>query len=384
MDALWFGLGLALILATFASIFDALVVPRGTPARFALRVAQMVGAAVRFVARRFDAYERRDRVLTLHGPAALIAVLIAWLTLLLVGFALMFLAVGAGGAGDAFLASGSALFTLGFATQLDPGPAVLTFIAAASGMVVVALQIAYLPTIYAAFNRRETLVTLLESRAGVPAWGPELLWRHQRVGLSESLADLYAQWEVWAADVAETHTTYPVLAWFRSPHPYRSWVTALLAVLDSASMQLALAPAAAPSEARLCLRMGFTAVRDMARVLHIPHDPDPLPGSSIRLTFGEFEEAVEVLRDIGFPVERSAQEAWPDFRGWRVNYEAVMYALADLVVAPPALWSGVRRDIREGPMVVRRPLDRTPTEPEGTKATRTSPVEQTTETSPVE
>ncbi|HLG00362.1 MAG TPA: hypothetical protein VI916_07815 [Acidimicrobiia bacterium] len=365
-----FAVGVALVFATFASIFDALVVPRGTPARFALRISRVVGASVRFVARRFSSYEDRDRILVLHGPASLIAVLVAWLTLLLVAFALVFWHLAPGGLGDAFRQSGSSLFTLGFATADEAGPVAATFIAAASGMVVVALQIAYLPTIYAAFNRRETLVTLLESRAGVPAWGPELLWRHHRVGISDSLPDLYSQWEIWSADVAETHTTYPVLAWFRSPHPYRSWVTALLAVLDAASMHLALCPSSAPSEARLCLRMGFTAVRDMSRVLNLPYDPDPLPDAPIDLTFEQFEEAVAVLREIGFPMERTAAEAWADFRGWRVNYEEAMCALANLVVAPPALWSGTRRDVREPAMPVRRPLDRTPEEPEGTASTK--------------
>ena len=89
---------------------------------------------------------------------------------------------------------------------------------------IVALQIAYLPALYSSFNRREGLVALLESRAGVPAWGPELLARHQLVGINDTLPELYAGWEVWAADVAESHTTYPVLLLFRSPEPWYSWL----------------------------------------------------------------------------------------------------------------------------------------------------------------
>ena len=107
---------------------------------------------------------------------------------------------------------------------------------------IVALQIAYLPALYSSFNRRESLVALLESRAGVPAWGPELLARHQLVGITDTLPDLYAAWEGWAADVAETHTTYPVLLLFRSPDPWYSWLLGLIAVLDAAAMQLALTP----------------------------------------------------------------------------------------------------------------------------------------------
>jgi hypothetical protein len=42
-------------------------------------------------------------------------------------------------------------------------------------------------------------------------------------------------------------------------------------------------------------------------------------------------------------IERDPAEAWPDFVGWRVNYEAAAYAAAAAVYAVPALWSGPRR-----------------------------------------
>ena len=108
--------------------------------------------------------------------------------------------------------------------------------AAGAGMVLVALQIGYLPALYGAFNRRETLVTLLESRAGAPAWGPELLIRHHLVGMVESLSPLYAEWERWSADVAESHTSYPSLLYMRSPRSRNSWVISLIAVMDAAAL----------------------------------------------------------------------------------------------------------------------------------------------------
>ena len=126
-------------------------------------------------------------------------------------------------------------------------PAAIVFLASATGLVIVTLQIAYLPTLYSAFNRRETEVALLNARAGVPSWGPELLARtHYALGSGMStlgtMPDLYAQWERWSADIAESHTTYLPLVRFRSPGPLSSWVTALLAVLDSAALFLALSP----------------------------------------------------------------------------------------------------------------------------------------------
>ena len=232
--------------------------------------------------------------------------------------------------------------------------------AGATWVVIVALQIAYLPALYQAFNRRESLVAMLESRAGVPAWGPEVLARHQLVGIIDTLPDFYASWEEWSADLAESHTTYPVMLLFRSPDPWFSWPVGLLAVLDGAAMHLALAPGTASSQSRLCLRMGFTAFNRIAKVLRWEVDPDPDPEGPIDLTFEEFAEAVAMLDQVGFPMERSAEEAWPDFRGWRVNYETVAYRLCDRLTAPPAPWSGPRRHLRSGVVAPRRPPQRAP------------------------
>jgi hypothetical protein len=295
---------------------------------------------------------------------ALLTTFAVWLLLYLLAYALIIWGLAAGNFSDALRYSGSSLFTLGIASSRRAGPITAEFTAAATGLLVVALEIAYLPTIYGAFNRRETLVTMLESRAGTPAWGPEVLVRHQLVGIVDNLPDFYADWERWAADVDESHTSHTVVISFRSPHPMRSWVVALLAVLDSAALYNSLAPEGAPSEARLCLRMGFSCLRDIARVFGVPFNPDPLPTDPIQLTFEEFRVAVERLEEVGFPIEQTAEEAWPHFKGWRVNYESIAYALADQTVAVPAPWSGPRTHVpgRYEPV---RPTDRRPDDVEG-------------------
>ena len=304
-------------------------------------------------------YERQDAILAPTGPVALVLQLLLWAACLVLGFALIL--VGAGFSfSDGLLQALTALFTVGAVHAGGPADSGVDISVGAIWVVIVALQIAYLPALYSSFNRREGLVSLLESRAGVPAWGPELLARHQLVGISDTLPDLYAAWEGWAADVAETHTTYPVLLLFRSPEPWYSWLLGLLAVLDAAAMHLALAPSQASSQARLCLRMGFTLLNRIATTLGWEVDLDPNPDGPIDLTFAEFERAVSMLVSVGFVTERSAEEAWADFRGWRVNYETVAYRLADRLTVAPAPWSGQRRHMRSGPVEPRRPPQRRP------------------------
>ena len=265
MDAVLFVVGLLIVLGTVTSVLFTLVLPR-QPAgiqRVTLLVNRSVRVAFIVLSRVARSYEAKDAILAPTAPVALLAQLLFWAGALVVGFGLMLHAATQSFSGG-FLQALTALFTVG-AIHLGGRPDEGIDIAVgAIWVVIVALQIAYLPALYSSYSQRESLVALLESRAGQPAWGPELLARHQLVGISDTLPELYQEWEVWAADVAESHTTYPILLLFRSPEPWLSWLTGLLAVLDAAAMHLALDPESAPSQARLCLRMGFTLLQRIA------------------------------------------------------------------------------------------------------------------------
>jgi hypothetical protein len=348
--------GLLVITAAY-SVTGTLIVSRSVSSRLTRWVDRIVVGAYRLAAKNvinFDrmeplaAYRRLDRLLATQAAAILLTQLAAWLIVAYVGFALLLWPFATRGVVSAFIDAGSSIFTLGFAVPAGAVPAVVVFLAAAVGLVIITLQIAYLPTLYAAFNRRETEVALLNARAGVPSWGPELLARTNYAlgtGLStlDTMPALYTQWERWAADVAESNTTYLPLVRFRSPRPLSSWVTALLAVLDSAAMFLALSPKAAPEiPARLCLRGGFDCFNRVARAMGIDIPEEADPGAGIRLTYDEFVDAVDRMREVDFPIEREPADAWPDFVGWRVNYEKAAYALAAAIDAVPAKWSGPR------------------------------------------
>ena len=343
-------IGVLLIVVAGWSVIGTVVVPRRIRSRLIRGVAVVVDATFHFVADHFDSYEPRDRILAAQAPIQLILQIVVWLAVFELGFALlMWPSMGTAGLSGAFQLAGSSLCTLGYLAPHNGAPTGLADLAALVGLGTVALQIGYLPTLYAAFNRREGLVTMLDSRAGVPSWGPELLARtHYGLGSGVSamgeLPELFEEWERWSADVSESHATYLALVNFRSPRPLSSWVTAQLAVLDGAALYLSLVPDAPGAvSARLCLRGGFTCLTTIARArgFAIPDEADPNDG--IALTYEEFVEAIDRLASVDFPLERSNEEAWLDFVGWRVNYEAAAYAIARAVDSPPALWSGPRR-----------------------------------------
>ncbi|MGH3159115.1 MAG: hypothetical protein ACRDNF_21440 [Streptosporangiaceae bacterium] len=341
--------GALLVLTAWRSVTGTLIVPRPVSSVLTRWVDWIVDQAYLLTVSHVHDYKRRDRMLATQAATALIAQLAVWLGIIFVGFALLLWPLDQNGISSAFTNSGSSLFTLGFAGPEGAAPLAIVFLSAASGLVIVALQIGYLPALYAAFNRRETEVALLNGRGGVPAWGPELLARtHYALGSGVSTIDtlpgLYAVWERWAADVTESHSAYLPLVRFRSPRALSSWVTSLLSVLDSAALMLSLCPDAAPTvPARLCLRAGFSCFQEIARTMGIDFPAMPTASDGITVTYEEFLDAVDRMRRVDFPIERDPADAWPDFVGWRVNYEKAAYGVASAVDAVPALWSGPRR-----------------------------------------
>lgn len=352
-------IGVSVLLLDAASVIRVLIVPRPAPGPAAIFM-RTVRFAFRKAAQLARTFATKDRILVLSEPVALVTLLATWLGVAVGGFTMVDWGLAGGSIHQAFAEAASSVFTLGFVRGATGGNEFVDFVAAGSGMVLVALQIAYLPTIYSSYNRRETLVTLLESRAGAPAWGPEILIRHHLVGLIGNLPELFSDWERWGADVAESHTSYSSLLYLRSPRAGNSWVVSLIAVLDAAAIVLAIDPEGAPIEARMCLRMGFTCLRDIAQVLRIPFDPDPDPNDPIELPRHEFDAAYVRLEEIGYPMSRTNDDAWAHFRGWRVNYERPAYVLALTLDTPPARWTGPRLLFRGESLAPLRPVDRQP------------------------
>ena len=357
----WIGclVGVVVVTGTLASVVGTLVVPRRVDSRISRLCEHLMDGLFRAAVPRGARYEIRDRVLAWQAPITLLVRLLVWLTLLALGFGLVLLPALPGSPGRAFSDAGSSLFTLGYAAPTGRASAALEYLAAFTGLVVVGLQVGYLPTLYAAFNRRETAVTMLTARAGAPAWGPEILAR-TKWGIFDGdarpvLDELFSSWEGWAAEVAESHTTYFTLARLRSPQPFSDWLTSLVAVLDAAALHLALTPSAEPKiTARLSLRMGFEALDRIARAMRLPVPPGPDPDAPISVSYDQFCAATAMLRQLDYPIEVADEVAWPNFRGWRVNYDVTALLLARELDATPAMWTGPRRWPSE-PIAPRRP-----------------------------
>jgi hypothetical protein len=330
--------GSVLVLGTLRSAVRSFVLPR--TARDLLTTFHFGLLRIVFQAytRRSRSYADRDQAMALYAPVALITLPVLWLGLVMLGYAAMYWALGVEPLELAVRLSGSSLLTLGYASVDSFGITLITFTEAVIGLILIALLIAYLPAMYTDFTHRETVVTMLEVRAGSPPSPVEMLLRYQRIHGLDRLGEMWPIWEAWFAEVEETHTSLSALVFFRSPDPQHSWITASGTVLDAASLVLSSVDRPTDPEAALCLRAGYLALRHISDFFRIPYDPNPAPTDPISVTRAEFEEALNDLERGGIHLKPDRDQAWRDFAGWRVNYDVSLLELADLTMAPYAPW----------------------------------------------
>jgi hypothetical protein len=339
-----FVLGLCIVSVTLRSAVRTYLLPRPAPdevTRIAFRGLRRV---FDFFLNRLSTYEERDRLLAYFSPLGMLALLALWLALVLTGYTFMYWALEVEVLGfepwvAAFTLSGSSLFTLGYALAQTVPQKILTFSEAAMGPLLIALLIGYMPTIYGAFSKRESLVNMLEIRAGSPPSAVDMIARFRRLRQLEEISETWQQWEAWFSEIEETHTSLPMLNFFRSPVPEHSWVNAAGAVLDAAAIVASTVDIPYHVNGPLCIRAGYTALRRIADYFRIPYDPDPKPDDPISVTRAAFDHACEILELEAVPLKKDRDQCWRDFAGWRVNYDTVLLALARLTMAPPAPWS---------------------------------------------
>jgi ABC-type multidrug transport system fused ATPase/permease subunit len=343
LHILAFLFGLALVARTLFSAISTFVLPRIARSQLNRVVFGMLRRVVGVLLHFTSTFEQRDAIMAYYAPIGLMLLVPAWYILITIGYAAMYWALGMQDLLFDLRLSGSSLLTLGFASTDGFLISILVFSEATIGLVLVALLIAYLPTMYSAFSRREQAVNLLEVRAGNPPSAVEMILRFNRIHGIERLNDYWSVWEAWFADVEESHTVLPALVFFRSPRPQNSWVVAAGAVLDAASLTLSAVDIPISASAQLSIRAGFLALRRITDYFDIPYPLDPhFPQDPISVTRAEFDAALDRLAQNNVPLKPDRDRAWADFAGWRVNYDFVLLTMCSLTMAPPAPWTGDR------------------------------------------
>jgi hypothetical protein len=287
--------------------------------------------------------KRRETLLSIFGPLSLLMLLIIWAVTLVFAFTLIHWAIGSqinsGGATAGFLTdlyySGTTFSTLGLGdlTPITAAARVTTVLEASMGLGLLALVIGYFPVLYQAFSRREANISLLDARAGTPPTAVELLRRHQEADSLPALDELLRDWERWAADLMESHLSYPVLCFFRSQHDNQSWLAALNTVLDTCSLVMVGIDGIPKWQAQLTFKMVRHAIVDIAQIFNT----SPLKHDDWRLTSENLVQLRAALSASGVSVRNEPGDE-ETLKELRAMYEPYTEVLSRYLMMPLPGW----------------------------------------------
>ena len=285
--------GLSMIFGTLLDGFETILLPRRISRRFRYSRLYYRGtwAAWRRLGSALPAGRWREATLGPFGPLSMLGLFASWVVGLIVGFGLLHWGAATGplhgGSGrvttDLYF-SGTTFFTLGLGdvTPTSAAARLLTVVEAGVGFGGLAVVIGYLPVLYQAFSRREVTISLMDARAGSPPAGGEALVRLARDGRADAVDAMLREWEQWAAELLESHISFPVLAYYRSQHANQSWLATLATMLDACGLLLTAYPhlSGSPHQAQLTFAMARHAVVDLTLVFGVqprPPTADRLP-----------------------------------------------------------------------------------------------------------
>ena len=352
--------GAAIILAVLLDAFETVVLPRrvrSTHFRITSWFYRFTWEPVSSFASHIHSQTLRETVLGYFGPLSMIALLGLWACGLIFGFTL----VQFGGGGHVastnvsinfptlLYHSGETFFTLGYG-DITPASTFARFLAVAEagmGFAFLGVVIGYLPTLYNAFSRREIEISLLDARAGSPPSAAELLSRSVNSLDQGTLDHLFESWERWAAEVLESHLSYPVLSFYRSQHSNQSWLGALTVILDAASLVITGIDDMKSEQARRTFKMARHALVDLAQVVNADYDPN-VPD---RLTPADLAEIRAQLAEKGLKL-RANPEADQKLTELRALYEPYAQGIAKNLLIPLPPWirhDAIKDNWRSGP-----------------------------------
>jgi hypothetical protein len=336
VDIVMFAVGMSLVVGTLLSAVRTVVIPHGGSVRLT-RFVFRLGRKVAWSYGRVDSSpSRQHAAVQVSVAAGLLALPVIWLSIAVSGYTLMFKALGTDRWRDAYDLAGSSMFTLGFAKTGDLPRLTLAFSASALCISILALLlVTYLPTIYSAYTARETYLTSFETLAGDPPNVAAMVVRAHELTSLDRLSVVWEGARSWFADLRESHTALPAVAFLGSSREDRNWVATVGTLLDSAAVVLAVLDHESESaaDAALCVRSGTLALRDIAEYLGITVDHDPAPDDPISVDRSSFDLAYDQMAAAGVPlVDRD--DAWRHWAGWRVNYDMALVGLAAITASP--------------------------------------------------
>jgi hypothetical protein len=345
VNALAFIVGILCLFIVLFDAFQTIILPRRAIGRIRLTSVfyTLTWRPWRFLTRRLSDTRLRETIFSYYGPLSLILLLAVWATMMIIGYALLYFSLGSPFTDSTHMSrfysdlyvSGTTIFTLGLGDVIPQTSwsRSLLILEAGTGFGLLAVVMGYFPVLYAAFSRREVIISLLDARAGSPPTAAELLHRHSYEGAEEAIAVLLTEWERWSAELLESHLSYPLLCYFRSQHNNQSWLSALTAILDTSALLISGVRGPEARQAQLTFAMARHAMVDLAQIFScrpVTVMPDRLPPE-------RYQQMFDLLCQSGIKACHDSHSS-ERLREMRALYEGYAEALSRYLVLPLPEW----------------------------------------------
>lgn len=290
--------GLCLLILALEDAINTIVLARRT--RHIFRIARLyyktTWGPFAALARRIRAPLYREGFLGVYGPVSLLLLLALWTVSMVLGFALLQWAAGmhtqerGPSFPNAVYWSATTLFSLTNGGPANAASKAISVFEAGLGIGILGLVVGYLPILYQSFSGRETTISMLDARAGSPPTAAGLI---DSAPMSrQHLEQELARWERWATQLLENQLSFPMLSYFRSQHSNQSWLTALVAITDFASLASLTAKNDLRRQAALTFAIGCHVMVDIAAEFGLQADAKRAE-TEVRLSDRQFQ----TLRD---------------------------------------------------------------------------------------
>jgi hypothetical protein len=289
--------GCFLIALVLVDAFNTLVLARRT--RHVFRIArlyyQLTWKPLAALAGKIQSPLRRESILGVYGPVSLLLLIALWGIGLVLAFGLLQWSVGMKSpelaptfAHDLYLSS-RALVTLNDGDPQNAASQLFSVCEGGLGLAFLGLVVGYLPVLYQSFAKRELAISLLDARAGSPPSAGGLLasMPFEANGIIGQLE----KWESWMAQLLENQISFPMLGYFRSQHSNQSWLTALVAVLDCASVIGIVSDGSLRIQADLTAAMGRHVLSDVVVIFGLEQ-------SCTKTSFSRLSDRAQQVRGI--------------------------------------------------------------------------------------
>jgi hypothetical protein len=295
----------------------------------------------------------RHRLLNMVGPLLLPLLIVVYIVLSVLAFALLYYPhVPSGftfsveraepGWADAVYFSGVTLTTVGYGDVVPrlTSLRLLTLFESASGLVIISLAITYMLTVYAALERKRAVAVSLYHQAGKGADVAGFIAHHFVEGRFYGLRDALRTVTRDLQGLHESHIDHPVIHYFHPVEVYKGTPRVLFLLLETCTVIRSVLDREQNQDLR-----NYPEVRTLeAGVRHVltqlidsldlerrerPRRPTPQETAEDDARWRRrYGQTVARLRESGIQTRSDAEQGWEEYRAQREEWESKLRRLA--------------------------------------------------------